>query len=59
MVWPVPDCDPPSEVVTRDVVAEVRNVADRIAHCGGGKVARIRIEVEFASGDEIAFEKNP
>jgi hypothetical protein len=49
----------PSEYLVNSVRIECRNEAQRIIHNGGGKIARVRIEVEFDNGESVLFERTP
>lgn len=46
----------PSPELLKDMRAEAKRVTEEIASRGMGKVTRVRVEIDFADGSEIAHE---
>lgn len=53
------DTDPPSDSLMTSLRTAINYDAGQIIANGGNKVARVRIEIEFGSGEAIAVERTP
>lgn len=49
----------PSQRLREDMTVEATRLSNRLAGQGLGKVARVRVEVEFADGSIVAHEARP
>lgn len=47
----------PSEALVKDCRTEAQRVTKEILQRGGGKVRRVRVEIDFIDGGEIAHEE--